>query len=55
MVEEHTYLDLDGYASGVYTAVISKGSAQSTEIFAVGLQTGSGSIEINTTKVELST
>lgn len=45
-------LNLEGYASGVYTAVISKGSAQSTEIFTVGLQTGSGEIEINTTKVE---
>ena len=45
-------LDLKGYTSGVYTAVISKGSAQSTEIFAVGLQTGSGEIEINTTKID---
>jgi len=44
-------LDLDGYTSGVYTAVISKGNTQSTEIFAVGLQTGSGQIEINTTKI----
>ncbi len=44
-------LDLTGYASGVYSAVISKGSAQSVEIFTVGLQTGSGNIEINTTKV----
>ena len=43
-------LDLTGYPSGVYTAVISKGSAQSTEIFTVGLQTGSGEIKINTTK-----
>ena len=43
---------LDGYASGVYTAVISKGSAQSTEVFTVGLQTGSGEIEINTTKID---
>ncbi len=46
------YLDLTGYGSGVYTAVISKGSTQNTEIFAVGLQTGSGDIEINTTKLE---
>jgi len=44
-------LNLEGYSSGVYTAVISKGSAQSSEIFAVGLQTGSGNIEINTTKL----
>jgi hypothetical protein len=43
-------LDLEGYPSGIYTAVISKGSAQSTEVFSVGLQTGSGEIKINTTK-----
>jgi len=45
-------LDLTSYASGVYSAVISKGSDQNTEIFTVGLQTGSGDIEINTTKSE---
>ncbi|MFQ5476280.1 MAG: biofilm-associated protein [Nitrosopumilus sp.] len=45
-------LDLEGYGSGVYSAVISKGSTQNTEIFAVGLQTGSGEIEISTTKLE---
>ena len=45
-------IKLDGYSSGVYTAVISKGNAQSTEIFTVGLQTGSGGIEIKTTKTE---
>jgi uncharacterized protein YfaS (alpha-2-macroglobulin family) len=45
-------LDLKGYSSGVYTAVISKGSAQSSETFTVGLQTGSGEIDINTTKVD---
>jgi len=44
-------LNLEGYSSGVYTAVISKGNTQSTEIFSVGLQTGSGNIEINTTKL----
>ncbi|MCH7877166.1 MAG: biofilm-associated protein, partial [Thaumarchaeota archaeon] len=44
-------LNLEGYPSGVYTAVISKGSAQNSEIFAVGLQTGSGKVEINTTKL----
>ena len=43
-------IDLAGFASGAYTAVISKGSAQSTEIFTVGLQVGSGEIGINTTK-----
>lgn len=45
-------LDLKGYGSGVYSAVISKGSSKSTEVFAVGLQVGSGSIQINTTKIE---
>ena len=45
-------LDLKGFSSGVYTAVISKGTAQSTEIFTVGLQIGSGDIKINTTKVD---
>jgi len=47
---ENYELDLTDYPSGVYTAVISKGSAQSTEVFTVGLQTGSGEIKINTTK-----
>ena len=45
-------LDLSGYASGVYSAVISKGNAQSSEVFTVGLQTGSGDIQINTTKLD---
>ena len=45
-------LDLSGYSSGIYSAVISKGNAKSTEIFAVGLQTGSGQIEIKTTKLD---
>ena len=43
-------LDLKGYSSGVYTAVINKGSTQNSEIFTVGLRTGSGEISINTTK-----
>ena len=47
----HT-LDLTGYSSGVYTAVVSKGTSQSQEIFTVGLQSGSGEIGINTTKNE---
>jgi len=47
----HT-LKLDGYSSGVYTAVISKGTAQNSEVFTVGLQTGSGEIKINTTKLD---
>ena len=45
-------LDLKGYASGVYTAVVSKGASKSTAVFAVGLQTGSGDIDINTTKLQ---
>ena len=45
-------IELEGYSSGVYTAVVSKGSAQSSEIFTVGLQTGSGEIDINTTKLD---
>jgi len=44
------YLNLEGYSSGIYTAIISKGNTQSSEIFTVGLQTGSGKIEINTIK-----
>ncbi len=47
-------IDLEGFASGVYTAVISKGSAQSTEVFTVGLQIGSGEIKVNTTKTDYS-
>ena len=43
-------LELKGFSSGVYTAVVSKGTAQSTEIFTVGLQIGSGDIKLNTTK-----
>ena len=43
-------LDLAGYSSGIYSAVISKGSAKSTATFTVGLQTGSGEISINTTR-----
>ncbi len=45
-------LDLDKYSSGVYTAVVSKGTTKSSEIFTVGLQTGSGDVDINTTKLE---
>ena len=44
-------LNLDGYSSGAYTAIISKGGTQNIEIFAIGLQTGSGQIEINTTRI----
>jgi len=45
-------LDLSGYASGAYTAVLSKGNSQSSEIFTVGLQTGAGDIEIKTTRLD---
>ena len=46
------HLDLTGYTSGVYTAVITKANAKTTELFTVGLQAGSGDIKINTTKLE---
>ena len=44
-------LDLNGYSSGVYSAVVSKGTAKSNETFTVGLITGSGEISISTTKL----
>ena len=44
-------LNLENYTSGVYTAVVSKGNTQNSEIFTVGLQTGSGEIKTNTTKI----
>jgi len=43
-------LDLDGFSSGIYSAIVSKGNTKSTETFTVGLQTGSGEISIVTTK-----
>ncbi len=43
-------LDLTGYTSGVYTAVLSRGNSQINEVFSVGLQTGSGEISVRTTK-----
>ncbi len=45
-------LDLTGYKSGVYTAVITRGNSQAEEVFSVGLQTGSGPISIQTTKTD---
>ena len=45
-------LDLSGYASGIYTAVIQKNNSQSSEKFSVGLQLGSGPIEAKTTQTE---
>jgi len=43
-------LDLSGYPSGVYTAVLTRGNSQTSEIFSVGLLTGSGEIQIRSTK-----
>ena len=43
-------LDLTGYSSGVYTAVVTRGNSQSSDIFSVGLLTGSGEISARTTK-----
>ena len=45
-------LSLSGYNSGIYTAVVKKANSQSIEKFSVGLQLGSGKIDINTTKAE---
>ncbi len=43
-------LDLTGYSSGVYTAVITRGNSQTSDVFSVGLITGSGEINVSTTK-----
>ena len=43
-------LDLTDYVSGVYTAVVTRGNAQDEDVFSVGLEVGSGTIEISTTK-----
>ena len=48
---EHN-LDLSGYVSGIYTAVIKKGGSQSSENFSVGLLTGSGEINAKVTQTE---
>ncbi|MCY4490522.1 MAG: biofilm-associated protein [Thaumarchaeota archaeon] len=45
-------LDLARYKSGIYTAVISKGSSESTEIFTVGLRISTGEIKIETTNLD---
>jgi hypothetical protein len=45
-------LDLTGYVSGIYTAVIKKGGSQSSENFSVGLLTGSGEINAKVTQTE---
>jgi len=47
-------LELVGYSSGIYTAVAQKGNAQSSEKFSVGLQLGSGPIDVQTTQTEYS-
>jgi len=48
--QTHYELDLKGYGSGVYTAVLSRANSQTSEVFSVGLQTGSGEINAKTTK-----
>jgi hypothetical protein len=45
-------LELSGYTSGAYTAIVNKGASKSSEIFTVGLQTGSGPIKISSTKLD---
>ena len=45
-------LDLSGYSSGAYTAVVNKGVSKSSAVFTVGLQTGSGAIKISSTKLD---
>lgn len=47
-------LELTGYTSGIYTAVAQKGNVQSSEKFSVGLQLGSGPIQVQTTQTEYS-
>jgi hypothetical protein len=48
---EHN-LDLSGYVSGMYTAVVKKGGSQNSENFSVGLLTGSGEIDAKVTQAE---
>jgi uncharacterized protein YfaS (alpha-2-macroglobulin family) len=48
---EHN-LDLSGYVSGIYTAVVKKGGSQSNQNFSVGLLTGSGQISAKVTQTE---
>jgi hypothetical protein len=45
-------LDLTGFGSGIYTAVVQKGNSQSSEKFSVGLLIGSGAIDAKTTQTE---
>ena len=48
-------LSLDGYGSGVYTAIFSRANTKTSETFSVGLGVGSGSIEISTTRAAYNT
>jgi len=48
-------LDLRGYSSGIYTAVVQKGNTQSSETFSVGLLMGSGTIDAKITQSEYQT
>ena len=45
-------MDLEGYTSGIYTAVAKKSGSQSSERFSVGLQLGSGPIDAKITQTE---
>ena len=45
-------LELNGYSSGIYTALVKKGNTQSDEKFSVGLVTGSGPINAQVTSSE---
>ena len=45
-------LDLSGYVSGIYTAVVKKGGSQNSENFTVGLLSGSGQINSKITQTE---
>ena len=45
-------LDLKDFGSGIYTAIIKQQNTQSDEMFTVGLQMGSGKIDIKTTQLE---
>ena len=49
---EHN-LDLSGYVSGIYTAVVKKGGSQNSENFAVGLLSGSGQISSKITQYRI--
>ena len=47
-------LELTGFGSGIYTAIVQKGNSQSSEKFSVGLVTGSGPINAQVTNSEYS-